>query len=77
MRIIENLIKKEVLNHEIKVMGKVNDVAIDEDTLEMTDLIVKKTGLTESIKSNSENVIPIDMIKTIGDKIILKGDDDI
>lgn len=72
MRIIKELIKKEVINPEGKVIGKVQDVNFDEDTLEITDLIVKKSGFSESIKSsNGENVVPIELVKAIGDKILL------
>lgn len=78
MRIVEDLIKKEVVNSDIMIIGKVTDIILDEDTMEITDIVVKKTGISESLKSsNGENVVPIDMIKVIGDKIILKGNDDI
>ena len=53
-----------------------HDVVMDKVTFEITDLVIKKTGLSEQIKS-SENLVPIELVKVIGDKILLKGDDDI
>lgn len=76
MRIKDELFGKEILDAEIQIVGKVTDVILDKDTFEITDLVIKKTGLSEQIKS-SENVIPIELVKVIGDKILLKGEDDI
>ena len=76
MRIKDELFGKEVLDAEVQIVGKVYDVVFDKDTFEITDLVIKKTGFSEQIKA-SENVIPIDLVKVIGDKILLKGEDDI
>ena len=61
---------------DIQIVGKVSDVILDVDTLEITDLVLKKTGFSEQIKS-SENLVPMEIVKVIGDKILLKGEDDI
>ena len=76
MRIKDELFGKEVLDAEIQIVGKITDVIMDKDTFEITDLVIKKTGLSEQIKA-SENVIPMELVKVIGDKVLLKGDDDI
>ena len=76
MRIKDELFGKEVLDAEIQIVGKVTDVILDRDTFEITDLVIKKTGLSEQIMA-SENVIPMELVKVIGDKILLKGEDDI
>lgn len=76
MRIKDELFGKEVLDAEIQIVGKVTDVILDKDTFEITDLIIKKTGLSEQIKA-SENLVPMELVKVIGDKILLKGEDDI
>lgn len=76
MRIKEELIGKEVLDAEIQIVGKVADVIFDKDSFEVTDIVLKKSGFSEQIKA-SENIIPMELIKTIGDKILLKGEDDI
>ncbi len=76
MRIKDELFGKEVLDAEIQIVGKVTDVILDRDTFEITDLVIKKTGLSEQIKA-SENLVPMELVKVIGDKILLKGEDDI
>lgn len=76
MRIKDELFGKEVLDADIQIVGKVYDVVLDKDTFEITDLVIKKTGLSEQIKA-SENMVPMELVKVIGDKILLKGEDDI
>ena len=75
MRIKEDLINKEVLDDGAELIGKVVDVVMDKDTFEVTDLVIKKTGIADQIKAGGENVVP--SVKVIGDKILLKSDDDI
>ena len=77
MRILADIIKKEVIDSDMKIIGKVIDVKMDKDTFEVTDLVIKKTGISESMKFNGENVVPMDFVRVIGDKIILKSVDDI
>ena len=76
MRIRDELFGKEVLDADIQIVGKVYDVVFDKHTFEITDFVIKKTGFSEQIKA-SENVIPIELVKVIGDKILLKGEDDL
>ena len=76
MRIKDELFGKEVLDAEIQIVGKITDAIFDKETFEITDLVIKKTGLSEQIKA-SENVIPMELVKVIGDKVLLKGEDDI
>ena len=76
MRIKDELFGKEVLDAEVQIVGRVTDVVFDKDTFEITDLVIKKTGLSEQIKA-SENLVPMELVKVIGDKILLKGEDDI
>jgi len=78
MRFMEDLIKKEVINSSALIIGKVADVSFNSETYEIQELIVKKNSLSDSLKSSKgENVIPIEMVKHIGDKILLKGEFDI
>ena len=76
MRIKDELFGKEVLDADIQIVGKVSDVVMDKDSFEITDIVLKKTGFSEQIKA-SENVIPLELVKVIGDKVILKGEDDL
>ena len=71
MRIVKELVGKEVLGNDIMSMGKVVDVDMEDNCIE--SIIVSKGGIQESLNiSKSELVIPFDMINKIGDKIILK-----
>ena len=72
----KEIIGREVLDGNIKVIGKIHEIVFDEDTLEITDFVIKKTGISEQFR-DSENVIPIELVKTIGDKVLLKNDEDI
>lgn len=73
---VKELVGKEVLSSEVKIIGKVYEVIFDEETFEITDLVIKKTGISEQIR-DSENVVPVELVKAIGDKVLLKSDDDI
>ena len=73
---IKELVGLEVLDDNAKVIGRINEVIFDEDTFEITDFVIKKTGISEQIR-DSENVVPVELVKAIGDKVLLKGDDDI
>lgn len=79
MRVLKDLIKKEVLGADAKIMGKVTDVVIDDETYEITDLVVKRTGLSDSLKASTsgENLVPIEMISVIGDKLLIEQDEEI
>lgn len=76
MRVKDELFGKEILDADIQIVGKVHDVIFDKSTFEITDLVIKKTGFSEQIKA-SENVIPMEFVKVIGDKILLKGEDEL
>ena len=76
MRIKDELFGKEVLDADIQIVGKVSDVILDIDTYEITDLVIKKTGFSHQIK-DSENMVPMELVTVIGDKILLKGEDDL
>lgn len=76
MKVKGDLIGREILDADIQIVGKVSDVILDTDTFEVTDLVIKKTGLSEQIKA-SEDLVPMELVKVIGDKILLKGEDDI
>ena len=72
----KDLFNKEVLDGNIKIIGKVQEIIFDEDSFEITDLVIKKIGISEQLR-DSENVIPVELVKAVGDKVLLKSDDDI
>ena len=72
----KELFNKEVLDSNINIIGKVQEIVFDEDTFEITDLVIKKIGFSEQLR-DSENVVPVELVKAIGDKVLLKSDDDL
>lgn len=73
MRVVKELVGKEVLGNDVTVMGKVVDVDIDVEDETIESIIVSKGGIQESLNiSKSELVIPFDMVHKVGDKVLLK-----
>ena len=75
MRIMEEVIGKEVLDSSAMIIGRVKDVEVNAETNEMEAFIISKGGISESLGlSGNEILIPFGRIKEIGDKILLKND---
>ncbi len=73
MRVADHIIGKEVLDSSATIIGKVKDVEVNPGTRKIEAIVIGKGGISESIGiSKEENVIPYDMVKQIGDKILLK-----
>ena len=73
MKVVKELIGKEVLDKDGFVIGKVSDMEFNPETQMIESIILKKGSLSETLNiSKGENVVPFDFIKNIGDKIILK-----
>jgi sporulation protein YlmC with PRC-barrel domain len=73
MRVAEQIKGKEVIDSSGMVVGKVKDIEINWSTNEIEAIVLGKGGLSESLGlSKEENIIPYDMVKQIGDKILLK-----
>ena len=74
MRIIEEIIGKEVLDSSAVVIGKVKDVEVNFETQSLDSFILGKGGISEGLGiSKGETIVPYDMVKKIGDKILLKN----
>jgi sporulation protein YlmC with PRC-barrel domain len=75
MRIMEEIIGKEVLDNSAMIIGRVKDVEVDAETNQMEAFIISKGGISESLGlSGNEIVIPFTRVKQIGDKILLKDE---
>ena len=73
MRVAEDIIGKEVLDSSATIIGKVKDIEVNLGTRKIEAIVIGKGGISESIGiSKEENVIPYDMVRQIGDKILLK-----
>jgi len=74
MRIIEEIIGKEVLDSSAIIIGKVKDVEVNFETKTLESFILGKGGISEGLGiSKGETIVPYDMVKKIGDKILLKS----
>lgn len=77
MRIVEEIVGKEVLDSSAVIIGKVKDVEINMDTNDIQAFIVGKGGISEGLGlSKGETIVPYDMVSKIGDKILLKSRDE-
>lgn len=73
MRIVEEIVGKEVLDSSAVIIGKVKDVEVNMDTNQIEAIVLSKGGISEGLGlSKGETIVPYDMIKKIGDKILLK-----
>lgn len=76
MRVIEEIIGKEVLDSSAIIIGKVKDVEVDFETKTLEAFILGKGGISEGLGiSKGETIVPYEMVKKIGDKILLKNVD--
>ena len=74
------LIKKEIIGKEVVdtsgiVIGKVQDVEVDFETQILEALMVGKGGIFEGLgRSSGGTKIPYDIVKIIGDKVLLTSE---
>lgn len=74
MRIVEEVIGKEVLDSSATIIGKVKDVEVNVETNEIEAFVLGKGGISEGLGiSKGETIVSFDMISQIGDKILLKS----
>ncbi len=74
MRIVDEIVGKEVLDNSATIIGKVKDVEMDLETKTIEALVLGKGGISEGLGlSKGETIVPYDMVKKIGDKILLKS----
>ncbi|RAP46803.1 MAG: hypothetical protein BZ136_07185 [Methanosphaera sp. rholeuAM74] len=73
MRLLEDIIAKELLDSNANIVGKVKDVEIDASTKKIKSIIlIEKDGKGGFFnKKTTEKIIPFENIASVGDKIIL------
>ena len=70
---IKELVGKEVLDSNVKIIGRVLDLDFDPETFEIENLVVQRGNIQEKISiKKTEDLVPIDSILAIGDKVLLK-----
>lgn len=73
MRVTKQIIGKEVIDSSAMVIGKVKDVEINWGTKEIEAIVLGNGSISERLGlSKEEVVIPYDVVKQMGDKILLK-----
>ncbi len=77
MRVSGQIIGKEVIDSSGMVVGKVKDVEINWFNNEIEAIVLGKGGISDSLGlSKEEVVIPYNIVKQIGDKILLIDTDE-
>jgi sporulation protein YlmC with PRC-barrel domain len=75
MRVKQEIIGKEVVDISGLVIGKVIDVEVDFETQTLDELIVGKGGILQNLGiSKKETIVTYDLVKLIGDKVLLNGE---
>lgn len=70
MRIINDIINKEVVNNQAAIIGKVVDIEFDTSTNSIESLIIVKNNGRK--KSSREVIIPFEEVSSIGDMILIR-----
>ncbi len=73
MRTKEEIIGKEVVDMNARVIGQVKDVDINFEARTVERLIVGQGGILQGIRSSEDITIPLHMVLAIGDKILIKS----
>lgn len=77
MRLLDDIIGKEILDSQANIIGKVKDIEIDTTSNKIESIIVTKGGFNNKIGSSSkEEKIPFEEVGRVGDKIILNETSD-
>lgn len=73
MKILDDVISKEIIDNNGNIIGKIKDVEVDTASNCIESIIIQddKSGKTLNRKQE-EIIIPFEMIGSIGDKVILK-----
>ena len=75
MKIKEEMIGKEVVDVNAMIVGKVKDVEANFESKTIESFLVGGGGILESLGSSKNDiVIPLRMVVAIGDKVIVKSE---
>jgi sporulation protein YlmC with PRC-barrel domain len=73
MKIADELKGKEVLNEEGDKIGEISDVEWNPNTNMVESLIVTEGGAPAKVGIGNKREIAFNNVKTIGEKVLLKG----
>ncbi len=68
MKIKDDLVGRDVLDATGHKIGEVDDVDVDFDNERISAIILHEGGILKS----KDRIIPLDMIETVGERVILK-----
>ena len=69
---IDDIKGKEVIDGKGNKIGEVEDIDLDLKNEKIEGLVLREGGIAAKIKAGDTRIIPCNMIKTIGDKVLLK-----
>jgi sporulation protein YlmC with PRC-barrel domain len=76
MKIKEEIIGKEIVDVHGNVIGKVKDVEVNYETKTLEAYIVGKSGILQGLGISKDDIIvPDNMVIAIGDKVLVKSEE--
>ncbi len=73
MKVVEAVIGKEVIDESGDQVGIVEDINWNFEDNRIESIILKEAGISAKIGLGDEKIVSYEMIKTIGDKVLIKG----
>jgi len=73
MKVVEAVIGKEVIDESGDQVGIVEDINWNFEDNRIEFIILKEAGISAKIGLGDEKIVSYEMIKTIGDKVLIKG----
>jgi sporulation protein YlmC with PRC-barrel domain len=73
MKIDNELVGKEVIDDSGDQVGVVKDVEWDFDSKRVESIELEEGGISSKLGLGDKKIIPINMVKEIGDKVLIKG----
>jgi len=73
MKIVDELIGKEVIDESGDVVGSVKDVEWDFKSKMVESIELKEGGISAKIGLGEKKILPISMVEQIGDKVLITG----
>lgn len=75
MRLVDELVGKEIITERGNVLGKVADIELDTANNSLTSLIIFKEEKKSRFKSSTtKSEIPFEKVKSIKDKVMIEED---
>jgi len=73
IKIVDELKGKDVIDDSGDKIGEVKDVEWDPLTNKVDSIILREGGVSAKVGLGEKRIVPFNMVKTIGDKVLLEG----